>query len=203
MEKQSLTPDAYPLTLNSLTTACNQSSSRDPVVSYDHRTVEAAVLTLKAMGLARVVHPGSGERATKYRHVVDEVWGVDAAEQAVLAVLLLRGAQTVAELRARTERMRPFSNTSDLEAVLEHLAARPEPLVRRLERRAGHKEPRWIQLIEDDPYGATGEEPAEAAPAGSRRSDRVGELETQVEELLTRVANLEASLERLERALGA
>src|SRR5581483_5214158 len=113
LEKQQLTPDAYPLTLNSLVTACNQTTSRDPVLKLEHSTVEMAVMTLRAKGLARVVHPGSGERATKYRHVADEALGLDAAERALVCVLLLRGAQTVPELRSRTERMYGFRNADE------------------------------------------------------------------------------------------
>src|SRR5918912_2114127 len=107
-EKQLATPDYYPLTLNALTSACNQLSNRDPVVSYDERTVAQALEGLRAKGLAREVRTADG-RVPKYRHVLDEALGLNKAELALLCVLLLRGRQTAAELRARTERLYPFS----------------------------------------------------------------------------------------------
>src|ERR1700716_1969117 len=110
MEKQLTTPDAYPLTLKALTVACNQTSSRDPIVRYEPNLVETTSLALKAKGLARVVHPGSGERATKYRQVADDVLHIGPPERALMCVLLLRGAQTVAELKARTERLHAFAS---------------------------------------------------------------------------------------------
>ena len=101
IEKEATVPDSYPLTLNSLRLACNQSTNRDPVVAYDDRTVEAALLSLKSMGLVRFVHPSHGGRTIRYRHVADERWHLSASELAVLAVLVLRGPQTVGEVRAR------------------------------------------------------------------------------------------------------
>ena len=117
IEKQATTPDAYPLTLKALTTACNQTSSRDPVMSVTEREVETTVLALKALGYARVVHPGSGERATKYRHVADEVLRLDDARRALLGLLFLRGQVTAAELRMRSERLHPFTTTTEVAAV--------------------------------------------------------------------------------------
>ena len=104
VEKEITTPEYYPLTLNALVNACNQKSNRDPVVQYEPSLVETATLALKAKGLARVVHPGSGERATKYRQVADEALGLERADRALLSVLLLRGAQTAAELKSRSEK---------------------------------------------------------------------------------------------------
>jgi uncharacterized protein YceH (UPF0502 family) len=126
LEKELTTPEAYPMTLNAVTTACNQTSNRDPVVHWEAQEVETTLLALKAKGLARVVHPGSGERATKYRQVLDEVLELDAAGRALVAVLLLRGPQTVAELRTRTERLHPFPSPADLEAALDGLARRDQ-----------------------------------------------------------------------------
>ncbi len=150
LEKELTTPDAYPVTLNALTTACSQTSNRDPVVRYEPSQVETAVLTLKAKGLARVVHPGAGERATKYRQVADEALRLAVAERAVLCVLLLRGAQTVVELRSRTQRLHGFAGPAEVEVVLDGLAGREPALVARVDRVAGQKEPRWIQLLEVD-----------------------------------------------------
>jgi uncharacterized protein YceH (UPF0502 family) len=134
-EKEATTPDVYPLTLKALTTACNQTSNRDPVMSLSEHLVESAALALKAVGFARVVYPGSGERATKYRHVVQDALGIDGPEQAVLAVLLLRGPQTVAELRTRTERLHAF-DPGELESTLDALAGREPAIVERIPRAA-------------------------------------------------------------------
>ncbi len=195
IEKQLSTPDAYPLTLKSLTAACNQSSNREPIMALDEHLVETTVLVLKTKGLARVVHPGSGERATKYRQVADEALRLDDAEQALLGVLLLRGAQTLGELRTRTERLHPFPSVDDVEAALDRLAGRPEPLAARLERRAGQKEARWIQLLEDDPHQPEPPTADRSRPDGPRPTDRIAELEE-------RVARLEADVARLRSALG-
>jgi uncharacterized protein len=113
-EKQLTTPQQYPLTLNALVLACNQSSNRDPVVAYDDTTVELALSSLKEAGLLRFVHPGKGASATRYRQVLDERLGLDSTSLSVLTVLLLRGPQTLAELRARTERMADFGTLQHL-----------------------------------------------------------------------------------------
>src|SRR3954471_18774748 len=142
MEKEAATPEYYPLTLNALVTACNQSSNRDPVVAYDPSVVTEALDDLRGRKLVRIVHSQSG-RAPKYRHVLDESLGLDHGERAVIAVLLLRGPQTVGELRTRTERLHAFESTGDVEVVLDRLARHdPQPLVMLLERQPGQKEPR-------------------------------------------------------------
>lgn len=197
LEKQLTTPDAYPLTLNALTMACNQSSNREPVVRYEPYQVETTVLVLKTRGLARVVHPGSGERATKYRQVADERLGLDPPERALVCALLLRGAQTVAELRTRTERLHPFASPGAVEATLDALARRDPPLVARVERRAGQKEERWIQLLE------VGAEDRAAAPVGAAVvTARPGASTGRLDELEARIATLEARLDELVRSLG-
>lgn len=189
VEKAATVPDTYPLTLNALRQACNQSSARDPVVSYDELTVRKALDSLKARGIVRFVHPSHGERATKYRHVADERFGLDGGELAVLAVLALRGPQTAAEVRTRSERLHAFESVGDCEAVLAGLARRDEPLAVELRRR------RWAHLL-GGPVD-TDVDAAPAAPAGPppARPDRVAELEAAV-------AALAARVERLERDLG-
>jgi uncharacterized protein YceH (UPF0502 family) len=191
MEKQATTPDVYPLTLKALTTACNQSSSRDPVMSVTEREVETTVLALKALGYARVVHPGSGERATKYRHIADEVLPVEPGARAVLTVLLLRGPQTVAELRARSERLHPFRGTPEVEGALAELAAQEPPLAEPLERHAGERETRWVQLLAEEAVPLTERSAAASTPA---RNDRMADLEARVSALEERLAALEALL---------
>jgi uncharacterized protein YceH (UPF0502 family) len=147
IEKQLTTPQQYPLTLNSLVLACNQSSNRDPVVSYDERTVEQTLTALKTAGLVRFVHPSHGRSVIRYRQVLDERLALDETELALVGVLLLRGPQTVGELRIRTERMATFDGITGVETELGRLLAQPEPLVARLPRRPGQKEERWIQLL--------------------------------------------------------
>ena len=201
MEKQSTTPEAYPLTLKALTTACNQTSSRHPVVDYDPQLVETTSLALKGKGLLRVVHPVSGERATRYRHVADEALGLGEAERAVISVLLLRGPQTVAELRTRTERQHTFASVEELEATLAGLAGGDRPMVVRLERQPGQKEPRWMQLLEADADGrAAAAAAAGPAAPGSRTTARVDP--DRVEQLEARVDALEATVALLLAELG-
>jgi uncharacterized protein YceH (UPF0502 family) len=150
IEKQLTTPQQYPLTLNALVLACNQVSNRDPVVSYDERLVDETLVSLKDAGLVRFVHPSHGRSVIRYRQVLDERLGLDTQELALVAVLLLRGAQTAGELRSRTERMAEFEGVGSVERDLERLGVLPEPLVARLSRRAGQKEDRWAQLLMDD-----------------------------------------------------
>ena len=146
-EKQLTTPQYYPLTLNALVNACNQTSNRNPVVAYDDMTVERALQGLRDKGLARAVL-SPGNRAPKYRHLLDEALPLVPEELAVMTVLLLRGPQTVGELRTRTERMYAFATLEDVEAALERLATRhEEPLAERLERQPGQKEARYAHLL--------------------------------------------------------
>ena len=197
VEKQRTVPDTYPLTLNGLIGACNQSSNRDPVVFYDEHTVLAAIDDLKARGLARVVHPPAGTRATKFRHVLDEALELDGGELALMTVLLLRGPQTVAELRTRTERMHGFADQADLEATLERLASRDEPLVRRLERRPGEREVRWMDLISERAAASGRDETSSERQIATRTEqvDRIAELEARVAELEAVVAELKGLLD--------
>ena len=188
VEKEATVPDAYPLSVNALRSACNQTSSRDPVVSFDELTVQRALDSLKAAGLVRFVHPAHGERVTRFRHVLDERLGLDRAELAVLAVLALRGPQTAAEVRSRTERAHAFESPAEVDAVLRRLAEREEPLVVALPRQ------RWMHLLEGPVEVDALAAPA-AGPASSPRLDRVAALEAEV-------AGLRARLERLERELG-
>ena len=200
IEKQATTPDAYPLTLKALTTACNQTSSRDPVMSVTEREVETTVLALKALGYARVIHPGSGERATKYRHVADEVLRLDDASRALLGLLFLRGPQTAAELRTRSERLHPFATTGEVEDVLRAMEGHEPPLVQRYERIGSEREGRWGQIVADEAVplearaaaGATG---GNGPGGGSGRSDRLAELEARVSALEEKLAELQALLE--------
>jgi hypothetical protein len=147
LEKQRTVPASYPLTLNALRSACNQSSSRDPVVDYDEPTVEQVGRRLKDRGLVRIVWSDTGRRTLKYHQVLDELLELSPEESALLTVLLLRGPQAPGELRTRCERLYAFSAREDVEACLAAMAARAEPLVRELERRPGQREHRWVHLL--------------------------------------------------------
>ncbi len=201
MEKQATTPEAYPLTLKALTTACNQTSSRHPVVDYDTQLVETTSLALKGKGLLRVVHPVSGERATRYRHVADEALGLGDAERAVLSVLLLRGPQTAAELRTRTERQHVFASLEEVESTLAGLAGGGRPMATRLERQPGQKEPRWMQLLEADAEGRAAAA-AVAAPAGASSRSAIRVEPERIDQLEARVDQLEATVALLLGELG-
>jgi uncharacterized protein YceH (UPF0502 family) len=168
-EKQLSTPQQYPLTMNALVSACNQSSNRDPVVAYDEGTVETALSSLKEAGLLRFVHPGKGHSATRYRQVVEERFGFEARGLSVLAVLLLRGPQTLGELRTRTERMADFDSLDSIHSELDRLAGLPDPLVRCLGRRAGQKEDRWTELLS----GGAGGTPGDAAIGAGQAQEQV------------------------------
>ncbi len=147
LEKQVTVPGSYPLTLNSLRTACNQSSSRDPVTDYDEQEVERVARGLKDRGLVRIVWADTGRRTLKYHQTLAELLDLEADEHALLAVLLLRGEQPAGALKTRSERLFAFTDREQVEQVLARMAARPEPLVRELPRQAGQHDNRWTHLL--------------------------------------------------------
>lgn len=206
VEKESATPDQYPLTTNALVNACNQKTSRDPVVAYSERDVDAAMMSLRRLGLARTVR-GSG-RSDKHKHVMSDQLGIDQARTAVLGVLMLRGAQTVGELRTRTERLHPFESLEEVEAALRSLFERDEPLVERLVRRPGQKEERWRHLLGDDAasgWEATRDPGTAVPPPGERRpgvADEVARLSDEVAHLNEELARLRSQVTWLAGALG-
>jgi uncharacterized protein YceH (UPF0502 family) len=213
MEKRRTTPDVYPMTLKAVTTACNQSTSRDPVVQYPEQLVDHTLTALKSMGLVRMVHPGVGERSTKFRHVADDALGLDDAATAVLCVLLLRGPQTAAELKARTERIHRFDSTGATEAALQDLADHERHLAIQLERLPGHKERRWQQQLTADAPPAGDAGPIARASDNRPADDRPGAATTHphtmasgdaptTTDLMARVNQLEQRLDRLIDALG-
>jgi uncharacterized protein YceH (UPF0502 family) len=195
IEKQRTTPDAYPLSLNALRLACNQSTNRDPVVDYDEPEIRAALERLSRKRWVRLAS-GPGSRAVKYRHLFDEALSLDDGELGLLTVLMLRGPQTPGELKGRSERLHPFASLPELEETLERLIGRE--LVARLPRRPGQKEQRFVQLL-------GGEEPAEAAGAPAREAwvatddgdARVEALEARVDRLEDEVASLREALDAL------
>src|SRR6204780_2609753 len=147
LEKQRTTPDAYPLSLNALRLACNQSTNRDPVVAYDDAVIRDALHRLERRGYTRLAS-GAGSRAAKYRHLLADALPMSSAEQAVVCVLMLRGPQTPGELKQRTERMHAFADLGGVHEALHRLIGRD--LVAILERRPGQKEERYLQLLGED-----------------------------------------------------
>ncbi len=202
IEKQLTTPDQYPLSLNALLLACNQSSNRDPVVAFDERTVDRALATLKVAGLVGLVHPSHGRSVTRYQQLLREKLEISERQAALVAVLLLRGPQTGGELRSRTARMCDFDDIAEVDIELESLSGRPEPLVVRLARRPGQKEERWAQLLTDSPTGALGSPADELLPGGGTPAlaTDVAELRREVADLRDSVAKLGDDLETLRRA---
>lgn len=195
IEKQFTTPDLYPLSLNGVMLACNQSTNREPIMALSERDVMMAITTLKEHRLARFVHPTSGRGVTKYRQVSEDNLALSVDELAVLGVLLLRGPQTSGELRLRTERIHGFDTVTDVEQTLQKLRDHRPPLAVRLDRQPGQKDARWQQLLAEEAevtWSASTHEGPGRAPSSSSRND----------ELTARVAALEAVIAELQARLG-
>jgi uncharacterized protein len=189
LEKERTTPDVYPLTLNALRAACNQSNNRDPVVAYDEETIRAALHRLFERSWARpATSPAS--RAVKYRHLLDQAIELTEPERSVLCVLMLRGAQTAGELKARTDRLHPIGSIAEVHEILDALIERE--LVARLPRRPGQKEERYVQLLGGDDAEA-------AAAAAHPRQAASPDLEARLSRLEEEVATLRQALESLAR----
>ena len=185
LEKEITTPEYYPLSLNALLNACNQKSNRDPLVHFDEETVERVLYTLRDKGLLLNI-TGAGSRVPKYGHRLSERLNLGRRELALLCELMLRGPQTLGELRTRADRMHHFDDTAEVESVLDHW---PE-LVTKLPRRPGEKEARYAHLLSGTPAAeASLPEHAAAAP-GPTRADRIAELEAEVAELRREVDDL-------------
>jgi uncharacterized protein len=195
LEKQRTTPDVYPLSLNGLRAACNQSSNRDPVVEYDEPTIRAALERLKVRGWVRLTSD-VGSRALKYRHLLDEALELNDRELAVLCVLMLRGPQTPGELKARTERLHPFGSMMEIHETLDGLIERE--LATRLPRGPRQKEQRYAQLLGADEADAEGAE-GEAGPDDAVEA-RLARLEDEVASLREAVASLTGTYEPREAA---
>jgi uncharacterized protein len=189
LEKEITTPEYYPLTLNALVNACNQKSNRDPVVQFDETLVHDALDRLRHKGLS-FIQTGAGMRVPKYGHRIPEALNLGRRELAVMCELMLRGPQTVGELRARSERMHKFGDLDEVEHCLKGLMSRePDPLVVKLERYLGAKEPRYAHLLSGEvqvPEAGAAEARHEAG-----RGDRIGALEEEIAELRSRIEALE------------
>ena len=200
IEKESTTPDVYPLSLNALTTACNQSSNRDPVMSLSDDSVRWAINNLRQQSLVRAIQP-SDSRVMKYQHLVAEKLGLDAPALAVMCVLMLRGAQTIGEIKTRTSRLAEFASLADVEATLNGLVT--QEIVAELPRRPGQKEVRYAHLLSGPATVATDAEQRETPSVPTTAADagegRVAALEATVDELRRELAELRAQFEDFKR----
>lgn len=190
VEKQLTTPEYYPMTLNALVNACNQKNNREPVVHYDEPTVSQCLETLRDRNLVYVFY-GSTSRVPKYKHMLPSVYELEPSETAVMDVMLLRGPQTLGELRTRTERLYAFSGLGEIQETLDGLARRDDPLVVKLPVQPGQKEARFAHLL-------SGEIDLEAlAAAQASRPSRGGADNERVEKLEEEVATLRSEVETL------
>lgn len=200
VEKQLTTPEYYPLTLNALVNACNQKSNRDPIVNYDEQTVTATIERLRDRNLVYVFY-GSTSRVPKYKHMLPSVYELDPPEVAVMCVMLLRGPQTLNELKTRTERLFGFDGLMQVQETLDNLARRDEPLVQKLERQPGQKEARYAHLL-SGPIDIESYAAAAAAPSrshGGVDSGRIEKLEQEVERLSTELASFRETFDEFRK----
>jgi uncharacterized protein YceH (UPF0502 family) len=194
IEKQRTTPDAYPLSLNALRLACNQATNRDPVVAYEEREIKAALDRMSNRGWTRFAS-GVSSRALKYRQLLNEALGLSEPEISLLGVLMLRGPQTVGELKQRSERLHRFGSIAEVGDVLEGLTQRE--LVARLERRQGQKEERWQQLLGGDAEATAEPVAPVVTPEADEGADRIGAIEERLERLEGAFDELIARLDKV------
>lgn len=194
IEKEATTPEAYPLTANALLLACNQKNNRDPVLELEPGEVGHALRVMEERGLVRSVH---GARAQRYEHRFNQSWSVTLKQQAILSVMLLRGPQTVAELLNRCERLQAFGDAEEVRLALDRLMQRSPALVIKLGRQSGQREDRYMHLL----CGPVDEAAfvGSARPSSGERADR-SDIESRLESLEARVAELEAELQQLRQA---
>ena len=190
MEKETATPDYYPMSLNALINACNQKSNREPVMNLDEGAVREALDSLNEKGLAGPIS-SADSRVTKYAHRLQETFNFDRREAAVLCVLFLRGPQTPGELRGRTERLYRFDGLEAVESVLHRLIERESPLVKKLPRLPGTKESRYAHLLAGDVEAGV---ELDAVPEAGRETERLARLESEVATLQKELADLRQQL---------
>lgn len=194
VEKEATTPDYYPLTLLAVLSACNQRSSRDPVVSYDEDTVTRTLERLQSKGLAHRISSSAAGRVPRYRHLFHDVFGVNRPQGALLCVLMLRGAQTAGELRQRASRVYEFHSLEEVEQSLAELAEKTRrPLVAKLPRQPGSREPRFIHLLSAD------QPPASLQDSGNVSAEPA--LESRLMEMEQRITRLEDQIRELTELL--
>lgn len=193
IEKELTTPDYYPLTLNALVAACNQKTNREPVVSYTETEVQKSLDELRDKNLAYVFY-GSTSRVPKYKHILDKVYELESSEVAVMCVLMLRGAQTLGELRERTGRLYEFSGLGEVQETLDNLSRRDEPLVLKLERQPGQKEMRFAHLLSGAETAAA-YTPKIQQSGGAVGNERIEKLEQTVADLQNEINELRQMFE--------
>jgi uncharacterized protein YceH (UPF0502 family) len=199
LEKERVTPENYPISLNALTAACNQTTARDPITHYDEKTVEEGISALREKRLAAMISM-AGSRVPKYKHRLLEHFTLEPQEIAILCVLLLRGPQTLGELRTRTERLFRFGSLPDVEHCLQELENDPSVLVSLLPQRPGQKERRYVQNLSirgtEENYAPEmpASIPTGSSPATPPLPERIGALEAQVQELQAEVRVLKEEL---------
>jgi uncharacterized protein len=201
IEKQITTPEYYPLTLNSLTAACNQKNNRNPVTALNENEVDEALDTLREKNLAYVFH-GSTSRVPKYKHVAPEVLQLSPPELAAMCVLMLSGAQTMGEIRTRGSRLYEFSGLPEVEETLHGLSSREsEPLVRKLPRQPGQKDARFVHLLSGEVHVEPVDDAVNVSRVARRSNDseRVEQLEAQVQELTRQVKSLVTQFEEFKK----
>ena len=198
VEKQLTTPEYYPLTLNALTAACNPKSNRDPVLSLGETDIMSAIDSLRDKNLVYLYY-GTGSRTVKYKHMLSSVYDLDEAGVALVAVLLLRGAQTIGELRERTGRLHEFGGLNEVQEALDQLTRRDEPIVIKLERQPGQKEARYAHLL----CGEVAQEAIAASPravaSGGGSNERIENLESEVESLRSELADFRATFDEFRK----
>ena len=197
IEKELTTPEYYPLTINALVAACNQKTNREPVVNYDEQTVQKSLDDLREKNLAYVFY-GSTSRVPKYKHILDKVYELERSEVAVICVLLLRGAQTLGELRGRTDRLYDFSGLGEVQETLDRLMRRDEPLVARLDRQPGQKDVRYANLLSGD-IDPSAYAVSVAAPHKPAENERLTALETELENLRGELNSFRQSFEEFKK----
>lgn len=198
IEKQITTPEYYPLTLNSLTAACNQKNNRNPITTLAESEVEDALYTLREKNLAYVFH-GSTSRVPKYKHVAPENLHLTPPELAAMCVLMLSGPQTVGEIRTRGYRLYEFSGLEEVDDTLRALKTKDEPMVVSLPRQPGQKEARFAHLLSGEPEIEMSETTSERQPRRANDPDRVTKLEEQVQTLTQQVENLTTQFEEFKK----
>ncbi|MDI1242979.1 MAG: YceH family protein [bacterium] len=198
VEKQLTTPEYYPLTLNALTAACNQKSNRDPVMSLGDTEIQAAIDSLRDQSLVYLYY-GTGTRTVKYKHMLPGVFELDAAGVAALAVLMLRGPQTIGEIRERSGRLHEFCDLNELQETLDDLARRDEPLLVRLERQPGQKEARYAHLLSGEIDVSILPAPGEKRSSASADGSRVEALENEVATLKSELAEFRATFDEFRK----
>ena len=198
IEKEATTPDNYPLSLNALTNACNQLSNREPVMSLAEDQVKWAVNSLRQQSLVRAIQP-SDARVMKFQHLLTEKLDLEQPLRAVLAVMMLRGPQTLGEIKTRTNRLAEFATLADVEAVVTDLIGRE--LAVEMARRPGQKELRYAHLLSGPPSEASTEAQLDI-PAAEPRRDRIAELEVSLDEVRRELSELRARFEEFTRQFG-